>query len=91
MDRELRVDWIACEAFGMCHDLAPDLVALDDWGYPILPSPSEVAARAGDVQRIIDCCPARALSLVRRDGRTQGRRQQRSIGAVPHQGPRLRA
>jgi ferredoxin len=64
MDRELQVDWIACEAFGLCHDLAPYLVALDDWGYPILPPPAALAARQGDVRRIVDCCPARALRLV---------------------------
>ena len=67
MDRELQVDWIACEAFGLCHDLAPDLVALDDWGYPILPQPAALAARMGDVRRILDCCPARALRLTSGD------------------------
>jgi ferredoxin len=67
--RELQVDWIACDAFGMCHDLAPDLIALDDWGYPILPPPAVLTDRAADVQRIVDCCPARALRLVQRDAR----------------------
>jgi len=67
VNRELTVDWIACEAFGMCHDLAPDLVALDDWGYPILPDTAVASDRAADIQRIVDCCPARALRLMPHD------------------------
>jgi len=93
MDRALQVDWIACEAFGVCHDLAPDLVALDDWGYPILPPPSVLADRAADVQRVVDCCPARALRLVRLDrGRRRSTSERRAVdGAAGHQSSRVRA
>jgi ferredoxin len=92
-DPELQVDWIACQAFGLCHDLAPDLVTLDDWGYPLVPDPSEFGDRLADIQRIVDCCPARALRLARRDrgrGRTASERRSRG-GAPRHQPTRLRA
>ena len=33
----LVLDPIACDGRGMCHDAAPDLITLDEWGYPLLP------------------------------------------------------
>ena len=33
---ELVVDRIACDGFGMCAELLPELIELDDWGYPIV-------------------------------------------------------
>ena len=35
----LRVDWPACEARGLCHEVLPELVDLDEWGYPIVRGP----------------------------------------------------
>ena len=32
----LRVNPITCEAHGMCAELLPERIALDEWGYPIL-------------------------------------------------------
>ena len=32
----LKVDPILCDGFGHCHELAPELVRMDEWGYPIL-------------------------------------------------------
>jgi len=34
--RRLRVDPVACDAFGHCAELAPELIALDEWGYPVI-------------------------------------------------------
>ncbi len=36
MSHRLRVNPITCEAHGMCAELLPERIALDDWGYPIL-------------------------------------------------------
>jgi ferredoxin len=33
----LRVDWIRCDGYGLCGDLLPDLIPLDEWRYPFLP------------------------------------------------------
>ena len=30
----LRVDPILCDGFGHCHELAPELVQVDEWGQP---------------------------------------------------------
>lgn len=63
MERRLRVDWIKCDGYGLCGDMLPDLIDLDDWRYPILrpvPVPSDLL---DDAQRAVDCCPAKALNL----------------------------
>ena len=36
MKQRLRVDPIACKAHGVCAELFPERIRLDDWGYPIL-------------------------------------------------------
>jgi ferredoxin len=64
MGGELRVDWIRCDGYGLCGDLAPDAIALDEWRYPIILADGVPSALLNDVQRAIDCCPMRALSLV---------------------------
>jgi len=59
----LKVDPIACDAFGYCAELLPELVALDEWGYPVVgdrPVPSALVALAADAARQ---CPRRALLL----------------------------
>ena len=30
----LKVDPIACDGHGLCAELLPELVTLDDWGFP---------------------------------------------------------
>ena len=32
----IEVDPIACDAHGLCAELLPELIALDEWGYPIV-------------------------------------------------------
>jgi ferredoxin len=66
MTSRLRVNWIACEAHGMCAELLPERITLDDWGYPIIdgrPIPPELE---GHARRAVDVCPTLALTLERR-------------------------
>jgi ferredoxin len=63
MERALRVDWILCDGYGLCGDLVPDLIDLDDWRYPIIrPTPVE-GPLLHEAQRAVDCCPMKALSI----------------------------
>lgn len=65
MDMRLRVDWIRCDGYGLCGDLLPDLIDLDEWRYPILqPGPVD-RALLDEAQRAVDCCPMKALALER--------------------------
>jgi ferredoxin len=73
MTRRVRVNWIACEAHGMCAELFPERITLDDWGYPIVderPIGPELEAHA---RRAVDACPTLALLLERE--RKNGRRR----------------
>jgi ferredoxin len=69
MSSTLRVDPIACEAHGLCAELFPEGISLDDWGYPIVdpgPIPPELEDHA---RRAVASCPTLALHLMRDDGR----------------------
>ena len=59
---ELAVDWAACKGHGLCAELLPDHIALDDWGYPIVSGPVTEAA-AKRARRAVADCPALALKL----------------------------
>jgi ferredoxin len=63
MEERLRVDWILCDGYGLCGDLLPDLIDLDDWRYPILRPVPVDRSLMHDAQRAVDCCPMKALSL----------------------------
>lgn len=61
----LRVDPVACDAYGYCAELLPERVTLDEWGYPIVdgrPVESELVALA---TRAATACPRRAVHLER--------------------------
>ena len=63
MASRLRVDWIRCDGYGLCGDLLPDLIDLDEWRYPILrPGPVDPAL-GNEARRAVDCCPMKALVL----------------------------
>jgi ferredoxin len=61
----LHVDPITCHAHGVCAELLPEVITLDEWGYPILDGddlPPELAKAA---RQAVQSCPALALSLRR--------------------------
>jgi len=62
----LRVDPIACDGHGLCAELVPESVRLDDWGYPIVIGPVPVDALV-HAQRAVRECPKLALRLERVD------------------------
>ena len=64
----LRVNPIACEAHGLCAELLPELIRLDDWGYPIIDQPDVPEPLLGLARRAVDACPTLALLLERVDG-----------------------
>ncbi len=63
MKRQLRVDWPACRGRGLCHELLPEVIELDEWGYPIVNDviTPELLANAREAVR---ACPELALKLV---------------------------
>jgi ferredoxin len=65
MSVRLRVNPIACEAHGMCAELLPERIELDDWGYPILASGPVQPELLEHARRAADACPTLALLLER--------------------------
>jgi ferredoxin len=66
VSRELRVNPIACDGSGLCAELLPERISLDDWGYPIIdgaPLTSELEEHA---ERAVAACPTMALLLAKR-------------------------
>jgi ferredoxin len=65
MSIRLVLDPIACDGHGLCADLFPEGITLDDWGYPII--------RPGDIppqlerhaRRAATACPTLALAIKR--------------------------
>ena len=69
MAERVRVNPITCEAHGMCAELLPERVTLDEWGYPIVderPLSGEMIAHA---QRAAQACPTFALLVERERAR----------------------
>ena len=81
MSVRLRVNPIQCIAHGLCAELLPEHIALDEWGYPIVDGkPVDPAAdrpRAARGQRVSD---ARAAARPRR---RLDRQRRRGAGGVP--------
>jgi ferredoxin len=63
---ELVVDRIACDGFGMCAELLPELIELDDWGYPIVRAGGVPEQLLDHARRAVTVCPVLALRLARR-------------------------
>ncbi len=63
MSARLRVNPIMCEAHGLCAELLPELIRLDDWGYPIIDEPDVPLDLLALARRAADACPTLALLL----------------------------
>ena len=73
MTLRLELDPIACDGHGLCADLLPELIELDEWGYPMIDG-RVPAGLAGHARRAVTACPALALKLsrVHRDKDSRG-------------------
>ena len=62
----LRVNPIACDAHGLCAELFPERIKLDEWGYPIVDGDEIPADLEKHARRAVAECPTLALLLSRR-------------------------
>lgn len=63
MIHELAIDRIACVGHGLCAELFPEAIALDEWGYPIIADAVVSGADRRHARRAVAACPALALRL----------------------------
>jgi len=69
----LQIDRIRCDGHGLCAELLPELISLDDWGYPILKPGTVPPSLVEHARRAVDACPVLALRLASLTGVTQKR------------------
>jgi ferredoxin len=64
MSETLRVNPITCEGHAACAELLPEMVTLDEWGYPIVDGRPVPVALYKDARRAVSACPTLALRLI---------------------------
>jgi ferredoxin len=60
---QIKVDPIMCEAHGLCAELLPERITLDEWGYPLIDDTPIPPALLDLARRAVDVCPTLALRL----------------------------
>ncbi|MEO8898128.1 MAG: ferredoxin [Candidatus Dormibacter sp.] len=62
--RRLRVNPILCDGVGYCAEIVPELIFLDDWGFPVIdPIPIEDETCLRHARKAVANCPKVALLL----------------------------
>ena len=59
----LGVDFIACDGRGLCAEALPELITLDDWGFPIVSARPVPPRLLADARVTVWACPKLALRL----------------------------
>ena len=63
MNMKIRVNPVLCDGYGQCAELLPEVVTLDEWGYPIIATTSVGGELQPMARRAVAMCPRLALSL----------------------------
>ena len=64
-DEKLRVNWIDCEGKGTCAELLPEMITLDEWGYPVVDNSPVPVVLEREARAAVRSCPKLALKLMR--------------------------
>ncbi|HEX6763388.1 MAG TPA: ferredoxin [Gaiellaceae bacterium] len=78
--KRLRIDPIACDGRGLCAELFPERITLDEWGYAIIDQTPIPASLERHAAKAVEACPLLALSLdslAAREGRARGPKSRR--------------
>jgi ferredoxin len=78
MMARLHLDFAACSGHGLCADLLPELVEIDEWGFPILREDTVDRDLLPLARRAVRACPTLALRLLKTSGPSQ------TSGPTPH-------
>jgi ferredoxin len=63
MTMRVHVNPIDCAAHGLCAELLPEWVELDEWGYPVVDEQPLPPSLTGHARRAAVACPVRAFLL----------------------------
>jgi ferredoxin len=83
MSREqtIWIDRTRCDGHAHCAELLPELIRLDDWGYPVIEAGPVPRHLVGHAQRAVAACPVLALKLRAAQSRAAGQQPVRASGA----------
>ena len=60
-ERRLRWNPTTCTAAGYCVEVAPELIFLDEWGYPVVEGRALSDPELAHARRAVAVCPRQAL------------------------------
>jgi len=69
----LRVNAIACDGRGVCAEVLPEMITLDDWGFPIIRAAEVPPGLLDEAAEAVRLCPRLALRLDHRAGAAASR------------------
>lgn len=61
--QEMWIDRTRCDGHAHCAELLPELIRLDDWGYPIIAAGPVPEPLLDHARRAVAACPVLALKL----------------------------
>ena len=53
-----------CDGFGFCAELLPELISLDEWGFPVVAKADVPPALRRAAEEAVNSCPRKALALM---------------------------
>jgi ferredoxin len=59
----MRVDPVACDGRGLCAEILPERIALDEWGYPLLSGEPLTSSLVPAARQAVAACPLLALRV----------------------------
>ncbi len=62
-EQELTLDWTRCQGHGLCAHIVPELIQLDQQGFPIMLDMAVPAWLGKEARQAVEMCPALALRL----------------------------
>lgn len=61
----VEIDWTRCDGHGLCAQLLPERITLDEHGFPVLADREVDSALLRHARRAVSVCPRLALRLER--------------------------
>ena len=71
MAETLKVNPIDCTGHGVCAELLPEMISLDEWGFPLVDPRPVPRALDREARRAVAACPVLALKLIRSEQPTR--------------------
>jgi len=89
-EQELTLDWTRCRGHGLCAHIVPELIQLDQQGFPIMLDMAVPPWLGKEARQAVEMCPALALRLTPVDAPAPARTASRPLTGPPPR-PAIRA